>query len=120
MPEKKGKYLSLEMLPAPVQGSIPSPSAAQDVLWSTTSLLGPGPITCPPCSMSLALLPSRSCQRAQIRCCFCWAGSLLFLLAESSEMAQLWWSWQGAEGMGKLLLPVCPTLRSLDSCHLAQ
>lgn len=31
MPEKKGKYLSLEMLPAPVQGSIPSPVAVRDV-----------------------------------------------------------------------------------------
>lgn len=31
MPEKKGKYLSLEILPAPVQGSIPSPIAVQDV-----------------------------------------------------------------------------------------
>lgn len=62
MPEEKGKYLSLEIFPAPVQSSIPSPIAVQDVPAERSVLLGPGPVTCPPGSMSLALLPSQSCQ----------------------------------------------------------
>lgn len=80
MPEKKGKYLSLEMFPAPIQGSIPSPIAAQDV---------PAEHQVPARARSrhLALLApchwhwllSGSCQRAQTRCCFCWVVSLLFL-----------------------------------------
>lgn len=108
MPQKKGKYLSLEMLPAPVQGSIPSPIAAQDMPAEHHVPAGAR-------SHHLALLAprhwhwlrSRSSQRAQTRCCFCWVVSLLFLLAEGSEVVQLQWSWQGAEGMGWLLLPAC-------------
>lgn len=82
MSENKGKYLSLALSKAafPLPQDLPAehhvPAGAR-----TRHLL----------SGSLALLPSQSCQRSQTRCCFCWVGSLLFLLAEGSEMVQLWW-----------------------------
>lgn len=40
MPEKKGKYLSLEILSAPVQGSIPFPIAVQNVPAKHSVLAG--------------------------------------------------------------------------------
>lgn len=98
MSEKNGKYLSLEI--APVQGSIPSPIAAQNVPAEHHVPAGARTHHLLSGSMSLALLPSQGCQKAQTRCCSCWVGSLLFLLAEGSEVPQLWWLWQRAEGVG--------------------
>lgn len=86
MSEKKSKYLSQALSKA----AFPLPLLHRMCLQNTMSLLGPGPVTCS-LALSLALLPSQSCQRSQTRCCFCWVGSLLFLLAEGSQMVQLWW-----------------------------
>lgn len=109
MSEKKGRYLRLEI--APVQGSIPSPIVAQGVPAEHHVPAGARTRHLLSGSMSLALLPSRSTNQVLFL-----LGSFSAVPAEGSEVVQLWWLWQGAEGMG-WLLPACPTPRSLGSGH---